>query len=207
MTKTSLPRTITSLNRFVPLACFSLALVGILLGCGKPASTLTIEPVDLDTPVTLVANGSRKNPFTGSVTDFNINAEFSVVGVMLFRSAAVAGQGSIVVVVASVTNTSKDPLILQRPDFTLTTESGKAYNAGVRPGGPWVGGANDLGPDMSDKLMVAFKIPFEGLKETAYFTVGGQKLVRITGTNASDTSDWVVIDEARLVKQTYNEFF
>jgi hypothetical protein len=207
MTKTLPPRAIFSLNRFFALVCFSLAIVGILAGCGKPTSARTIEPVNIDTPATLTANGSRKNPFTGSVTEFNISAEFSVVGVMLFRASSVGREGSIIVVIASVKNGSKEPLILQRPDFTLITESGKAYNAAVRPGGPWVNGAKDLGPDMSDKLMVAFNIPFEGLKETSYFAVGGQKLVRVTGTNPSDTSGWVVCDEPRLVKQTYNEFF
>lgn len=183
------------------------AVVLLVTGCNKAPKNSLPDPVNIGATVTLAASGARQNPFTGKETEFQINADFTISGVILFRNASIDKQGSVVMVTVAVKNGANEPLILQRPDFSLITESGKVYSAGLRAGGPWIEETRDLGPDMAGTIMVAFKIPYDGLKETTCFAVGGTKLVRITDVNMPEPNGWLVCDKASLVKSTYSEFF
>lgn len=182
----------------------------------KPAKQ---EPVNIGVTVTVTADAIETNPFSGKQTASKIRASVMVEAVMLVRNRDVDSQAGLLLVLARVKNTAKDSLTLGASSFKLRTRSGKTYDGhdqnwsgtdkfplALRTGRSWSRALNGLGPDMTETLLVAFRIPAQGLDEAAYFSLGDLQLVRLKEDGAKVPGNWLLCEEAYDVRRVYGQF-
>jgi len=187
----------------------------LLAGCGGK----TLEPVGIGQTAAFTADGVSENPFTGKKTKVHMEADLTVDAVMQVRNTSVDRQASLLLVLARIKNNSKEPLSLRGRHCTLHTKSGKTYQGD----GPFPGDERsfpseltsgrtistdlkELGSDMSGTIPVAFRIPYDGFQEAAYFAIGGQKLVQIKDDGSGSPGKWLLCESRPEVARVYQEY-
>jgi len=177
------------------------------------------EPVNIGVTVTVTADAVETNPFSGKQTASKFRADVMVEAVMLVRNRDVDSQAGLLLVLARVKNTAKDSLTLGATSFKLQTRSEKTYDGhdqnwsgtdkfppALRSGRLWSRALNGLGPDMTETLLVAFRIPAQGLDEAAYLSLGDLKLVRLKEDGVKVPGNWLLCEEAYDVGRVYSQF-